>query len=163
MKILEKKPDGTYKIEYFDKTSRSKIVIDDVAEDVVIELKKNKKEDDRERKKWKKHCVSLELLEEHGFDTDEYDEEDEDANPEFAYLEKEQIETDRHNRNQLAVNMRKLTPRQREVIIMHFYKGMSFNEIAYALNMEYHAVLDRVRRAIDRLNENIFPPENDDF
>ena len=44
MKILEKKPDGTYKIEYFDKTSKSKIVIDDVAEDVVIELKKNKKD-----------------------------------------------------------------------------------------------------------------------
>ena len=155
MKILEKKPDGTYKIEYFDKTSKSKIVIDDVAEDVVIELKKNKKEDDRERKKWKKHCVSLELLEEHGFDTDEYDEEDEDANPEFAYLEKVEQEIYRHNVYQLGVNLRKLTPKQRSVIIMHFYMGMSLNEIAYALKIDYDSVLERIRRAKDRLNLNL--------
>jgi len=163
MKVLAKKDNGLYDIEYYDKIHKEKVKLTDVSEDVVKFFKKQKKYEERQTREWKRHCVSLELLQEHGFDLDDYDEEDEDTNPEYIYLEKEQMEFERNNRTQLAVNMRKLTPKQREVIIMHFYKGMSLNEIAYALKIDYDSVIDRLNRAKDRLNENIFPPSDDKF
>ena len=156
MKVLEKKENGLYDISYYDKITKQNVILNDVSEDVVKELRKHKREDDNYRKWYKRHFVSLELLEENGFNTDDYDEIEEDANPEFCMLEVERLSQKNKNLAQLGKNMRKLTPKQQEVVFLHFYKGMSLNEIAYALRIEYDSVIDRLNRAKDRLSKNIF-------
>ena len=46
MKVLEKKENGLYDISYYDKITKQNVILNDVSEDVVKELRKHKREDD---------------------------------------------------------------------------------------------------------------------
>lgn len=63
--------------------------------------------------------------------------------------------------HQLVVEMRRLPPKQRAALVLRYYEGLSFAEIAAALGSGENAVRSNVSRALQRLRVQ-FAEEADD-
>lgn len=54
-------------------------------------------------------------------------------------------------RTELALDVMKLPPKQLDVVLLHFYQGMSVREVGAALGVPYQTVTSRLKAACARL------------
>lgn len=130
MKILERKDNDLFDIEYYDKITKQKIRLNDVSKEVVDELRKAKAEEKEYRKFANKHLVSLDELEEEGIEVG-----DESYDPCADLFFEEEEQEQRELKYQIYKGMRTLTLRQRQVFRMSFYESLSNIEIAERLGI----------------------------
>jgi len=61
------------------------------------------------------------------------------------------LDTDREMKTRLSHAMKKLTTRQKLILQFHFYEGLSYEQIARKLNMNYQSVNNLAFRTIRHL------------
>jgi len=60
---------------------------------------------------------------------------------------------DKEDKRQLLKGLNELTPKQKEVIKLYYYKQLPFNEIAKKMGIHYMSVVKIKKRALDRLRK----------
>ncbi len=148
MKVLEKKDNGLCKIEYYDKISKQKIIIDNVNPEVVAEIKLAKKEEDNYRKFAKKHLVSLDEL------VEMMEIEDDLSDPEAELMEKEDMEELRDFRYKVYHAMRKFSLRERQIARLRFYENKINKDIAQELGISEPRVT-QISKKIEKILKNL--------
>jgi len=81
---------------------------------------------------------------------------DQNDAPEIYFTAEEIIirnESLEEHRNELQDALNNLPPRQKEVIYLRFYNGMSYEEIEEILSINYQSIRNHVHRAIKTLRE----------
>mgnify|MGYP001202734782 CR=1 FL=1 len=135
-----------------------KTIVEDCLHDVFIKLyEKKDKEEIRNIKQYlyialkntllnviKKQKQLSELSEDEHYLTEE-------VSPEDFMIEQESVNDDKSTANNM---MRLLTLRQREVIYYRFYEGMSLNEIADLLQINYQSVQNIIQRSLNKLKDS---------
>lgn len=145
MKILKKKPNGVCDIYYYNKLTKSNIVINNVKQEDVQELIHSQTRNKKHRRFAKKHIVEIEDYQ------DEFGEII-DENSNFAeQMEKESYE--RFLRTQLYKGMKTLSPQEKKIIRMKFYEQKDNQEIAKLLNITINTVSQTKCRAMKKLRE----------
>lgn len=72
-------------------------------------------------------------------------------------IERAIIDTEKRDRTQQKLRQvfSDLSTREREVLFLKYYEGMSYSEIEQILGLEYQTVRNYIYRAIDRLRETL--------
>ncbi|MFY9153194.1 MAG: sigma-70 family RNA polymerase sigma factor [Prolixibacteraceae bacterium] len=76
----------------------------------------------------------------------------------FSFSAEDFLISDEENRNHsklLTGSMQSLTERQREVILLRFFHGLEFHEIAQVLEMNVQSVRNLLFRAIDKIRKDM--------
>ena len=145
MKVLSVNQDGTSNISYYNKVTKSNIIIKSVKQEDVQELLHSQTRNKKHRRFAKKHIVEIEDYQ------DEFGEIiDEESN--FA----EQMEKESHDRflrAQLYKGMKTLSPQEKKIIRMKFYEQKDNQEIARLLNITINTVSQTKCRAMKKLRE----------
>lgn len=71
------------------------------------------------------------------------------------YLIQLQIESDTKNRILQAIN--KLSPKQKQIILLRFYENVSYEEIADRMNLSVRTIYNNVYEALKSLRTNLDP------
>lgn len=64
-------------------------------------------------------------------------------------------ETDAQQKQQLAIALNQLTPRQREAVVLRFYDNFSYEEIAGMMTISYQAVVNLIYKATVSLRRTL--------
>ena len=143
MKVIKKKLNGVCDILYYNKVTKSNIIIKSVKQEDVQELLHSQTRNKKHRRFAKKHIVEIEDYQ------DEFGEIiDEESN--FA----EQMEKESHDRflrAQLYKGMKTLSPQEKKIIRMKFYEQKDNQEIARLLNITINTVSQTKCRAMKKL------------
>lgn len=118
-----------------------------MARNIFLDRRKNKKES------FSRSTVSLDMPDEGSLE-DGFSEEfiPSADNPQKEMLKEE-------NRKIILEAMERLSPEQRETIMLRHFAQMSFKEIAQKLNLPIGTVLARFSRGLDRLKEYLNPAQ----
>lgn len=65
-----------------------------------------------------------------------------------------QGELEEHQKQMLQDALKKLPERQKEILFLKYYNGMSYEEIEEILSINYQSIRNHIYRALERLREN---------
>lgn len=138
------------KIKYYDRINKELIEIE-VDKSVRRAINKYNKREKRQREKDKDNEVmSLDYLKEIGVEI-----ESDDFNEEQKELLS--LEEKRKRKTKLALYraMRKLTPRQRQIVTIHYFEKKTYKEIASILETSNQNIHQTVVKSIEKLKKSI--------
>ena len=146
------------KIKYYDRINKELIEIE-VDKSVRRAINKYNKREKRQREKLKDNEVmSLDYLKEIGVEI-----ESDDFNEEQKELLS--LEEKRKRKTKLALYraMRKLTPRQREIVTMHYFEKKSYKNIARQLEISISGVREILYQSYEKMRKIIEKSKNTNF
>lgn len=146
------------KIKYFDRINKELIEIE-VDKSVRRAINKYNKREKRQREKLKDNEVmSLDYLKEIGVEIESND---------FNEEQKEllSLEEKRKRKTKLALYraMRKLTPRQRQIVTMHYFEKKSYKNIARQLEISISGVREILYQSYEKMRKIIEKSKNINF
>lgn len=138
------------KIKYYDRINKELIEIE-VDKSVRRAINKYNKREKRQREKDKDNEVmSLDYLKEIGVEIESND---------FNEEQKEllSLEEKRKRKTKLALYraMRKLTPRQRQIVTMYYFEKKSYKEIANIFKTSHQNIHQTISKSIEKLKKMI--------
>lgn len=146
------------KIKYYDRINKELIEIE-VDKSVRRAINKYNKREKRQREKDKDNEVmSLDYLKELGVEI-----ESDDFNEEQKELLS--LEEKRKRKTKLALYkaMRKLTPRQRQIVTMHYFEKKSYEKIASEIGISKSSVRDTLYESHSKMKKIIEKSKNINF
>ncbi len=146
------------KIKYYDRINKELIEIE-VDKSVRRAINKYNKREKRQREKLKDNEVmSLDYLKEIGVEI-----ESDDFNEEQKELLS--LEEKRKRKTKLALYraMRKLTPRQRQIVTMHYFEKKSYKNIARQLEISISGVREILYQSYEKMRKIIEKSKNINF
>lgn len=146
------------KIKYYDRINKELIEIE-VDKSVRRAINKYNKREKRQREKLKDNEVmSLDYLKEIGVEI-----ESDDFNEEQKELLS--LEEKRKRKTKLALYraMRKLTPRQRQIVTMHYFEKKSYEKIANEIGISKSSVRDTLYESHSKMKKIIEKSKNINF
>ena len=146
------------KIKYYDRINKELIEIE-VDKSVRRAINKYNKREKRQREKLKDNEVmSLDYLKEIGVEIESND---------FNEEQKEllSLEEKRKRKTKLALYraMRKLTPRQRQIVTMHYFEKKSYKNIARQLEISISGVREILYQSYEKMRKIIEKSKNTNF
>lgn len=136
------------KIKYYDRINKELIEIE-VDKSVRRAINKYNKREKRQREKDKDNEVmSLDYLKEIGVEIESND---------FNEEQKELLSLEEKRKTKLALYraMRKLTPRQRQIVTMYYFEKKSYKEIASIFKTSHQNIHQTIDKSIEKLKKMI--------
>ena len=150
-------------IDYYDRIHQQMIHGLPVTKKVARFMENNKKKTRRKQNDYDYYTRPLEKFDEEDPDKMQYFiDENSDIEKNLELAEREKLEElDKEHKTTIIENaMIALTPEQQEVVIMAYYKNMTYSEIAKALNVSKPAIYARMHNAVKNIRKFVENGQN---